>query len=80
MTEQRYCLVGDGDGHQWMCPLDRKPEVEENIEAIEDYWATGDYDKECPKDLTQDLPRVEGETLSFTSPHLNGKPVFDEDE
>jgi hypothetical protein len=30
---QRYCLVGDGDGHEYTCPVEREAELRELLES-----------------------------------------------
>jgi uncharacterized membrane protein YdbT with pleckstrin-like domain len=73
----RYCIVEDQSGHRWICPLDKKEEVEKSIEEVEEYWETGNYDRKCPEDLTHtyNLPTLEGGVFSFTEPQVDGKPV-----
>lgn len=73
----RYCIIGDQSGHRWLCPLDKKNEVEDSIQAVEEYWEDADYDRECPENLTEkyNLPALEGGVLSFENPQINGKEV-----
>ena len=71
----RYCIIGDDSGHRWLCPLDRKQEVEDSIRAVEEYWSDMDPEGECPEDLTEGLTRLEGGTLSFTDPMVDGERI-----
>lgn len=77
MHNQRYCIIEDNSGHRWICPIEQKEAVEENIKAIELYYERGDYDKECPEDLTETLGLYswEGEDLTFEAPQLGNKYV-----
>lgn len=65
---QRYTIVGDGDGHQWLCPVERYREVQAAIDALEAHdWCS---DGDPPPDLTGDLQQVQGELLTFTDPRI----------
>lgn len=74
MSEQRYCVVSDGDGHSWLCPAQRRAEAVELIEACETYWATfttglGAGPTPPDPDSVGWLRRIESaEHLTFTDP------------
>lgn len=68
--EQRWCVVGDGDGHRYLCPADRADEVEEQFAALAAYWDRLDADGECPPDPSEGLQRLEGHRLTFTDPRI----------
>ena len=36
----RYCLVGDGDGHHWLCPIERRAEARQLLKACEEYFSS----------------------------------------
>lgn len=63
-TPQRWTIVSDEDGHQWLCPLERADEVQRQIYAL--------YDDGDPvvSDPTEGLERIEGERLTFVDPRL----------
>ena len=66
----RFCVVSDDDGHRWICPVERKEEVEKSLAELGEYWGGGDCSKGPPDDLTVSLPRWEGQDLTFTDPRL----------
>lgn len=69
---ERYTIVNDSNGHRWICPESKVDAVEASIAAVEEYWEMGDYDKEEPEDLTEtlELPKWEGQQLTFEKPEL----------
>lgn len=77
MHNQRYCIVEDISENLWICPIEQKEDVKENIKEIQLYYERGDYDKERPKDLTETLGLYlwEGEDLTFEAPQLGNKYV-----
>lgn len=72
-----YTIITDSSGHSYLCPLDKREEVGRSLHLIENYWEAANYDKECPEDLTEtlNLPRLEGQLLTFTNPQIDGEPI-----
>lgn len=67
----RYCLVSDGDGHHWLCPVERAREACALLEANEDYWGSYSPSGEPPAnpDSMPWLRRVDNPTrLTFADP------------
>lgn len=74
---KRYVIIEDESGHQYLCPSSLAKEVEKSLKDVCEYWSTQNYDLEPPQDLAEyyKLPIIEGETLSFEKPKLNGEEV-----
>jgi hypothetical protein len=69
VTESRYSLIRDGDGHWCLCPADRTSEAKNQWQAIEKYWREGNYDQPTPSE--PDFVRMIGSgpsNISFTDP------------
>ena len=74
---KEYCIVSDGSGHKYICPLELQEEVEKNLEELESFWDSCDYDsKEEPEDLVDkySLPMIGGD-LTFTNPKIDGVSI-----
>lgn len=68
----RYCLVRDGSGHWYLCPVPRREEADAAVAAVERYWAAADYSEPAPK-VPDWLERIDGPlTLTFTDPKTEG--------
>lgn len=69
---QRFCLISDGDGHHWLCPVERTSEAAAIVEANENFdWSHIKDDEEPPPnpDSIGWLTRIDNPTrLSFTDP------------
>lgn len=37
---ERYCLIYDGDGHAWLCPVERRAEALAQIGAVCEFWSS----------------------------------------
>lgn len=65
----RFCLVGDGDGHHWLCPIERLADAKAVLRDLEKY---GDEMPDCasPPDLDQlGFTRVDNPNrLTFADP------------
>lgn len=71
MNGVRYCLVGDGDGHHWLCPVERREEAVAQLAAVSAYWE--DMTPSGPPPLGPDeidwLQRIDNPScLTFAEP------------
>lgn len=72
---ERFCLVEDSEGHHWLCPVERRREVVQQIEAIVACYESGDYDGASsladPEHLG--LKRIDNpKRFTFTNPQEDG--------
>lgn len=69
---ERYCLVSDGDGHTWLCPVERREELRELLDACEEYFGSKSPPDEEPPPDPDSLPwlrRIDNPgRLTFTEP------------
>lgn len=70
----RWCIVSDGDSHEYLCPLEKKEEAQLVLEAIVAYWDVDhDLAEEDPPALPEYLKLLEGPYgLTFLAPLVDG--------
>ena len=67
-NRQKYCLIGDDDGHWHLCPWERRDEANKILDSIDEYWQEEDYEKDCPE-MPDWLQQIDGpHRLSFENP------------
>jgi hypothetical protein len=69
----RWCVLGDGDGHTYLVPAGRRGEALAALERCGRYWASGDDEWRAANEADAELPdwmrQVRGaELLTFTDP------------
>ena len=68
MDETRYCIISDGDGHEYICPADKQEEALAYFADVDRYWSRGEYHRECPTE--PDYLRMIGGSLTFIDPQF----------
>lgn len=75
-----YCLIQDGDGHWYLCPVERRKEAIHMLWAIEAYWDDPGWHKYVadPPPDPDFVERIDNPfVLAFSHPNILG---IDEEE
>lgn len=67
MSEQRWRLIADDDGHWYLCPSGREEEARKMLDAVSAYWdeELGD----TPPPMPDFVNRIDGpESVTFSDP------------
>ncbi len=79
----RYCLVYDEDGEKYIIPFEKRDEFQNEAFESHAYWNIGHHDdpyKGTPPVFPPDWAvKLEGETLSFENPQIDGVEINGQD-
>jgi hypothetical protein len=68
VSGERWCVISDDSGHDYLCPVGRRDEAVRRLEAIEAYWAKGNPRGKPPSE-PDFVTRIDGiGSLTFTDP------------